>query len=637
MPLLETKGAASAQGFGLTLGGAQPLYIEDVFSTWLYTGNGSTQTITNGIDLAGKGGMVWQKARSAASSHYLFDTARGPRQILSSNNTNASSNFNESLTAFNSDGFTLGFNLSNSGETDVTWTFRKQPKFFDVVTGTADANGDVVFNTSIDSIGFVTVKSTSNTSQWFTYHRSLGNAGLLYLNSTSGDLGIQRFTVSGSTVTLSNQATGYTFVAYVWAHDTSTDGVIQCGSFTTDGNGNASVTLGWEPQWMILKRSSGVSDWAMQDSMRGWTVGSPTGDMTLYANSSGAENAQTVDYWSPSATGFTTTGAMGSGTYIYIAIRRGPMKVPTDGTKVFAPVAYSGTGANNSITSAGFPPDMFFSKIRQSDNGYQNMMFDRLRGAGQYLIPTSTDAEGPSSNIQLSFNMGGVTLGAGNNANGSGSTYADYFFRRAPGFFDVVCYTGTGSAQTLSHNLTVAPELIITKQRSAAGEGWATGTQFGTTYKYLLVNSTAAATTRTAAGDNFYRTVSATTYDIGIAATLNNSGSTYVAYLFASCPGVSKVGSYSGTGAAQTINCGFAAGARFVLIKRTDSTGDWYVWDSARGITSGNDPYLLLNSTAAEVTGTNYVDTAASGFQITSSAPAAINASGGSFIFLAIA
>ena len=87
----------------------------------------------------------------------------------------------------------------------------------------------------------------------------------------------------------------------------------------------------------------------------------------------------------------------------------------------------------------------------------------------------------------------------------------------------------------------------------------------------------------------------------------------------------------------QTINCGFTGGARFVLIKRTDSTGGWYVYDSARGISSGNDPYLLINATAAEVTGTNYVDTTSVGFQVTAAAPAELNANGGTYLFLAIA
>jgi hypothetical protein len=117
----------------------------------------------------------------------------------------------------------------------------------------------------------------------------------------------------------------------------------------------------------------------------------------------------------------------------------------------------------------------------------------------------------------------------------------------------------------------------------------------------------------------------------------NVSGSTYIAYLFATLDGVSKVGSYTGTGADLNVDCGFSAGARFILIKRADSTGDWYYWDSVRGIAVGNDPYLLLNSTAVEVTGTDYIDPLSSGFTVTSSAPAALNASGGTYIFLAIA
>jgi hypothetical protein len=129
----------------------------------------------------------------------------------------------------------------------------------------------------------------------------------------------------------------------------------------------------------------------------------------------------------------------------------------------------------------------------------------------------------------------------------------------------------------------------------------------------------------------------ATQVYIGTNDIVNKSAATYVAYLFATCAGVSKVGSYTGSGTTKQIDCGFTGGARFVLIKRTDSTGDWYVWDTARGIVSGNDPYLLLNSTAAEVTSTDYIDTYSAGFEISSTAPAAINASGGTFIFLAIA
>ncbi len=115
------------------------------------------------------------------------------------------------------------------------------------------------------------------------------------------------------------------------------------------------------------------------------------------------------------------------------------------------------------------------------------------------------------------------------------------------------------------------------------------------------------------------------------------SGNTYIMYLFGNLDGISKVGTYSGTGNDVDVDCGFSAGARFVLIKRTDSgsnTGDWYVWDTARGIATGNDPYLELNTGDAEVTSTDYIDPLNSGFTVTSSAPAALNASGGTYIFL---
>lgn len=135
--------------------------------------------------------------------------------------------------------------------------------------------------------------------------------------------------------------------------------------------------------------------------------------------------------------------------------------------------------------------------------------------------------------------------------------------------------------------------------------------------------------------------VSSTTFDASVIGggieNYNVGGATYVAYLFGSCPGVSRVGNYTGTGATQTINCGFSSGARFVLIKRTDAAGDWYVWDSARGIVAGNDPYLLLNSFAPEVTNTDWVDAAASGFELSNAAGNLVNTSGGSYIFLAIA
>jgi hypothetical protein len=176
--------------------------------------------------------------------------------------------------------------------------------------------------------------------------------------------------------------------------------------------------------------------------------------------------------------------------------------------------------------------------------------------------------------------------------------------------------------------------LVIAKNRSTTA-AWPVYISSASTSDYLLLNQTYALDTSPYVWGSSSPT--STNFYVGDDTRTNGSGYTYVLYLFATCAGVSKVGSYTGTGTTKQIDCGFTAGSRFVLIKRTDSTGDWYVWDSVRGITSGNDPYVFLNDNVAEVTNTNYVDTHSTGFQVTAAAPAALNASGGTYIFLAIA
>jgi hypothetical protein len=335
-------------------------------------------------------------------------------------------------------------------------------------------------------------------------------------------------------------------------------------------------------------------------------------------------------------------------TFIYIAIRRGPMKVPTSGTSVFSPIASS--GGTSTVLTTGFPVDMQFADYLAGTSGnaaVKNTITDRLRG----LSSTSTDSGAvalhtSSVNAEDLYSSGdsftNTTFTPSDAFAGSANIYLN--FRRAPGFFDVVCYTGTGSATTFNHNLGVAPELVIVKWRAGAtGENWAvmcTAASSSPDRRFLYLDLNAAGgglNGKFADSSGTPVLPTATQVYIGTNDIVNKSAATYVAYLFATCAGVSKVGSYTGSGTTKQIDCGFTGGARFVLIKRTDSTGDWYVWDTARGIVSGNDPYLLLNSTAAEVTSTDYIDTYSAGFEISSTAPAAINASGGTFIFLAIA
>jgi hypothetical protein len=658
MPLQATSGTASYDAFG---GGvaAVPNYIEDVFSTYLYTGTGSGLTITNGIDLSTKGGMVWQKSRSAAGQNFIFDTSRGALQYLSSNSTNASANYNESLTAFNTTGFTLGFNLSNSGETDATWTFRKQPKFFDVVTWTGDGTGNRTIPHNLGSTpGFITTKRTNTTSNWVSYHRAVTtpnanwwrNYGYLDLTDSfidfGSDAGLSQAPDANNIYVGSYfNASGTNYVFYVFAHNaggfglSGTDNVITCGSYTTNSSAVATVDLGYEPQWVLAKSASSGSDsaWFITDNMRGFFAAGGDASRGLRPNSTAAEIG---DSFQLTSTGFKDNGTLySSATCIYIAIRRGPMKVPTDATTVFQPLTRSGTGGATTVTST-VRPDTLLQNWRSGGLGSaDHFMYDRLRGVAKALFTDTTDAESTqtATGINAFNNLSYGMAGAGSMNNGS-ALYVDYVFTRAPSFFDEVCYTGTGSGTSQTHNLGVIPELKIIKNRSASYD-WVVGGSIisgvGGRADSIILNSTAATVT-----NSTYWATSDTSTTFSVRAGNNSSdasGSTYVAYLFATCAGVSKVGSYTGTGTTQAINCGFTAGARFVLIKKTSGTGSWYVWDSARGIVSGNDPYLLLNSTAAEVTNTDYIDTYSAGFEISSTAPSEINENGGSFIFFAVA
>jgi len=651
--MLNSKALAASVSAG------PAVYVEDVFSTFLYTGNGSTQTITNGIDLSGEGGLTWIKGRSGATGHRFTDTARGATKSLESNSTAGEATESTGLTSFSSTGFALGADAdySTNAATYCSWTFREQPKFFDVVTFTSNgssSNRRVAHNLGAVP-GCIIIKRLNTTGQWYVYHRSLGLNSRLFLHTTDpADSPITTFGTSNPTSTdfgfnePSNSGAGDTFVAYLFAHDAGgfgtagTDNVVSCGTFS----GTGFVNLGWEPQWIMIKPYNQVYNWEIYDNMRG--MGQPAGfssGQVLRPNTSGAEpaGASAISF---EATGFTQTSFGASYPCIYIAIRRGPMKTPTDATKVFSAQTGTGTGSTKTISSVGFSPDLFIGAARSI--GYGFGFSDRLRGSTVILQPSNSAAEVDRADSITSFTMDGAIVGAdsgsGNFNIGSGGgspTYAYQFFRRAPGFFDVVAYAGSrsafdGGSTAISHNLGATPELMIIKSRTSGSYNWSIySTPTGNT-DWLSFDAFGPSQ-----NSNFWNntTPTASIFTVGSSTYVNVTGQNYIAYLFASCPGVSKIGSYTGTGTTQQINCGFTAGARFILIKRVDgaSGSNWYVYDTARGIVSGNDPYLWMNSTDAEVTNTDYIDPLSSGFEISSTAPAAINANGGSFIFLAIA
>ena len=638
-------------------------FVENLFSTFTYTGTGSSQTITNDIDLDGSGGLIWTKRRDSTTGNgpWLNDTERGITKYITSAANSAETDNSGSISAVTSSGYTMGtFSGWNaSGGSYVSWTFRKQPKFFDVVTATADSSGSILINHNLGTTpGFVMVKRTSSTGNWFCYHRGLSSPldQYLQLNTTGAVASFSgAFSNVTSTTFQSNLgfSTGSEIVFYLFAHNNSDGGfgengdqdVIKCGVY--DGNdGTQDINVGFEPQWLMIKNISNSSNWVILDMMRNFIVDSSADSTTLRPNTTDDESSSSAGRIGPRPNGFgfiseggNDFNAVGGGyKYIYVAIRRGPMKAPTAGTDVFATFKQTdGDGSGNTVVSATTPPfpfDLLVHKWTGSSREWD--VADRLRGRTKFLKTDENGAEATEAGFLSGFDrMVGYKTGSNGTPFYTSVDSVAYFFKRAPKFFDVVAYSGDGtSSRNIKHNLTVAPELIFLKNRTSGGggAGWIAGVaSLGNDEGALHSDGQFNAY-------NLITTYSTTTFTAANAdEQINKSGETYVAYLFATLAGISKVGTYSGTGSDVNVDCGFTSGARFVLVKRTNSSGDWFVWDSTRGIVAGNDPYVLFNTTAAEVTNTDYIDPLSSGFTITSNAGSDLNTSGGTYLFLAIA
>jgi hypothetical protein len=631
--------------------GGEALNVEDVFSTYLYDGTASARDITNGINLADEGGLIWTKQRGIGSNN-LNDTERGVGKYLTSNNTAAEGSDSLQVTAYNTDGYSLGGD-SAQGTVNYTystgyasWTFRKAPKFFDVVTWTGDGTAGRTVSHNLGSApGMMIIKRTDTGAAWYVYHREMLNTDTLRLNTTAAKSTNQTNFLNSTDptdteFTLGSEAdvngSGGTFIAYLFAHNDGDgefgpDGdadIIKCGSYTGNYNSGSEpvINLGFEPQWILFKNATTASNWVIYDTMRGWINSVNTKDYSLAPDSSAAENGVTgnADAGTPTATGFdleacglTAVNSLND-THIYIAIRRGPMAVPESATEVFD-VRAGFTGTDRPQFPSGFVTDM---GLLLRTSGANPRTSARLI-QGQMLKTNLTDAETANSAYVFDYQNGWLDSGLD-------TSYYGYSWKRAPNYFDVVCYTGTGSAQTINHNLGVVPEMMWVKPRNGA-EGWAVyHSALGAT-KYLKLDTTDAETTLSTIWNDTAPTDSV--FTVGTAGITNDASYNLIAYLFASLDGVSKVGSFTHTFLTDTaVDCGFSSGARFVLIKRTDSSGDWRLYDSVRGITAGADPELKLNTTDAEYTSGDYLVPNSSGFTVEGD-----NYNSGTYIFYAIA
>ena len=417
--------------------------------------------------------------------------------------------------------------------------------------------------------------------------------------------------VGNPTVTTNNRFFDDT-AANVFGEDADQN-MIRCGSYVGSGQSNGpDITLGWEPSFIILKSwTKNSENWTLQDNMRG-LASSDSGITWFKPNSADPEATGTVI--KPTSTGFKITATDGGRNhngqkYVYMAIRRPdslvgkPVKVGTD---VFA-MDMGNSSSTIPCFDSGFPVD--FSLMRRPASAEEWFTSGRLI-QGKYLYTNGNNAEQSHGNWKFDDNTGW--------SKGFGSSYQSWMWKRHAGF-DVVTWLGTNGYVHRIHNLGRTPEMIWYKNRDAT-RSWRVyhkALNGGTNPEdyAIAIDSSSAAGSNTSYMNGTAPT--SRTFVSGNDGDTNGAGDNYIALLFASVAGISKVGSYTGNASASgpTINLGFAP--RFILIKAENAGGtNWFVYDTTRGLTSGNDARIYLDLTNSQTTSADDVDPTATGFQI---------------------
>ncbi len=670
---------SSERSFSITVTNDNP---SNYFNTVLYTGTGGTQNITS-VGFAPD--FVWIKDRDAANWHNLQDTIRGATKHLYSNASNAQDTTSDGLTSFNSNGFTIGGGggFGNSGNNFVAWSWKaggtptatnseaagsaptSGSVMIDGVASTAALAGNVVakkmsVNTSLDFsiVNFTSVAGSTNqvphglsgtpdlfifkridaAESWWAYTQQIdGSLDYLVLNNTSPKSDSSETAPTATTVYQPTSSAGRDYILYSFK---SKPGFSKIGSYTGSGAAGKMIQTGFKPAFLMIKRTNGTSDWNMWDDKRG-------DGSIVWANGSNAEASSTnyqIDFLS---NGFVLQfawdwGNASGNNYIYLAFAADGSTTTPSLANSFDAQIYSGTGAARSITGLGFKPDLLWWKARNSST-YNWKSVDSINGPTKNLYQNLTNALATDV-ATTSFDSDGFTFGSGGNGNVSGLNYINYAWKAgglasintdgtnscvvsanaAAGFSFVNLSKDNTNTETFGHGLAAIPEMIILKRTASADDWYVYHKDLGNTVRIQL-NSSSAKVTGTGVWGSTTPTSSVFTLQ-------NQSGGAHTAYCFCSISGYSKVSSYTGNGTAgHAISVGFTPS--YVLIKRTNNTGNWYIFDSARKTGVYSDQ-LEVNTSGAENTGT-YVELTSTGFSLNTTA-SNLNESGDTFIYLAI-
>ena len=337
------------------------------FQTTLYTGNGGTQTITNGGNSDLKPDFVWGKSRNGGSEyHQLYDIVRGVTKVIFSTTEDAEETKATGLTAFNSDGFSVGADdgLNKNNSTQVAWQWKAGTSFTNDASGTSigsidsagsfnnDAGFSICSYTGTGSAGTIKhgLNSTPSTIilknriagdiYWYVYHKSLGNDTELYLNGNdaapSSTSAWNDTNPTSSVFSVGSHggtnASGQATIAYCFAEK---QGYSKFSSYV--GNNSTAGGFhhtGFKPAFIMIKRTDATADWRIYDNKR-FRAGGPNNKLNyLEPNTTDAEaDTDSGGAWDMLSNGFkfytSEASINGSGTYIYMAFAENPFVTST--------------------------------------------------------------------------------------------------------------------------------------------------------------------------------------------------------------------------------------------------------------------------------------------------------------------
>ena len=634
------------------------------FNTVLYTGNGSTQSIT-GVGF--KPDMVWIKDIGRSREHILCDSTRGSEKELSPSTTDAQES--RGVFSFDTDGFTFNdgnTNYNDNGESYVAWCWKANGGTT-VSNADGDITSDVQANTSAgfsivkwtstssssDTIGHglgvkpdvVLYKKYSDTGSWFWYTDVIdGSWDELVLNDTSAKSDFAGTYATSTTFKSVTSSSGANWITYCFAAKT---GYSKMGIYT--GNGSTTgpaVNTGFEPAFLLVKRTDSSDNWIILDNKR--STSNPRIN-ALFPNLADAQLSSgfDTDFLSNGFQIKTTDNSMNNngGTYTYMAFASDPSAAPTLADS-FNISLWTGNGSSQSISGLGFSPNWVWGKERSSSSS--NELLDTIRGATKFIMSNSTAAQSTSSQGLQSFDSDGFSVGNDGAWNQSSETYVGWSWKANPltaintdgtiqsivsanqaAGFSIVSYTGNGnSAATVGHGLSAKCDLVIIKGLDSADKWIVQLPQLGDNARMAL-EGTAGKTddsTTAQAGNASY-------FGIGGDNSVNKSNEGFIAYCFHSVSGYSSIGSYTGVSSGVTITTGFRPS--FMFIKSTSNVENWAILDTDRGSGKALNPNLNNAESDSSLNTFTVSDTGFS-FPDQSIADAMLNENGYEYLYWAI-